>query len=147
MVVMIVPQHVLPPLFSKEIAMEVFKTHGAFSWMELMTPDPAAAAAFYGELFGWKVAEPNAQMGGYRVVSIGDAGIAGISAPMPGSPPMPPHWGGYVTVTNVDQTAERCTALGGKVLVPAMDIPTVGRMAVLQDPQGAVISAITYSMG
>jgi predicted enzyme related to lactoylglutathione lyase len=125
--------------------MEVFKTHGAFSWMELMTPDPAAAASFYSELFGWTVAAPNAAMGGYRVVNIGEAGIAGISAPMPGSPAMPPQWGGYVTVTHIDETAARCTALGGKLLVPPMDIPGVGRMAVLQDPQGAVFSAITYA--
>ncbi len=127
--------------------MDVFKTHGAFSWSELSTPDPAGAASFYGELFGWKIAAPNAAMGGYRVVNVGDVGVAGIMEPPPGSPPMPPHWGGYVTVSNIDQTVLRCTALGGKVLVPAMDIPGVGRMAVLQDPQGAVISAITYAMG
>jgi uncharacterized protein len=125
--------------------MDVFQTPGAFSWAELTTSDPAAAAAFYGELFGWTIAPPNEAMGGYRVAKIGEAMIAGISAPMPGAPAAPPCWGSYITVTDADQTAQRCSALGGKVLVPPMDVPTVGRMTVLQDPQGAVISAMAYS--
>jgi predicted enzyme related to lactoylglutathione lyase len=124
--------------------MDVYKTHGAFSWSELTTPDPAGAAVFYGELFGWTVKDPDAAMGGYRVVNIGDAGIAGIMAPPPEAPPMPPHWGSYVTVKSVDDTTARALALNGKVLVPAMDIPHVGRMAVIQDPQGAVLSVIQY---
>jgi hypothetical protein len=132
--------------FAKETEMDVFKTPGAFSWSELMTSDPAAAAEFYGKLFGWDVKAPNEQMGGYRVVNVGEQGVAGITAMPPGGPPMPPHWGAYVTVADVDKTATQCSALGGKVLVPAMDIPGVGRMVVLQDPQGAVISAIAYSM-
>jgi predicted enzyme related to lactoylglutathione lyase len=127
--------------------MDVYKTHGAFSWSELTTTDPAAAAEFYGKLFGWTVKAPDAAMGGYRVVNIGDAGVAGIMANPEGAPPMPPHWGCYVTVSDVDQTLERCTSLGGKVLVPPMEVPGVGRMAVLQDPQGAVLSVIAYKMG
>jgi uncharacterized protein len=63
----------------------------------------------------------------------------------PDAPPMPPAWGCYVTVDDVDATLEKCAALGGKVLVPPMDVPTVGRMAVIQDPQGATLSVITYS--
>ncbi len=124
--------------------MDVYKTHGAFSWSELTTTDPAAAAAFYGELFGWKIQEMGAQMGGYRVVAVGDEGVAGIMAMPPGAPPMPPHWGCYVTVDNVDATISRCAGLGGKTIVPPMDIPTVGRMAVIQDPQGAVLSLMQY---
>ena len=58
---------------------------------------------------------------------------------------MPPAWGCYITVDNVDETMAKCTALGGKTLVPPMDVPTVGRMAVLQDPQGAVFSVMTYA--
>jgi hypothetical protein len=126
--------------------MDVFKTPGAFSWSELMTTDPAAAAEFYSGLFGWTVKEPNEAMGGYRVVNVGEAGVAGIMAIPKDAPPMPPHWGSYVTVSHVDETLERCTSLGGKVLMPPMDIPGVGRMAVLQDPQGAVLSVIAYSM-
>lgn len=124
--------------------MDVYKTHGAFSWSELTTSDPAGAAAFYGELFGWKVKDPMPEMGDYRVASLGEAMVAGIMSPPPGSPPMPPHWGCYVTVDDTDRSVEKAIALGGKLLVPPMDVPTVGRMAVLQDPQGAVISIMQY---
>jgi predicted enzyme related to lactoylglutathione lyase len=56
---------------------------------------------------------------------------------------MPPMWGVYVTVDNVDATAKTAEKLGGNILVPPTDIPDVGRSCVIQDPQGAVISAIT----
>jgi hypothetical protein len=125
--------------------MDVFKTPGAFSWSELVTPDPARAAEFYGQLFGWNVKAPDEAMGGYRVVQLADASVAGIMAMPKDSPPMPPHWGCYVTVADTDQTVQRCIALGGKALMPPMDIPGVGRMAVLQDPQGAVLSVIAYA--
>jgi predicted enzyme related to lactoylglutathione lyase len=125
--------------------MDVYQTHGAFSWSELTTPDPAGAAAFYAGVFGWTVKDPDPNMGGYRVVNIGEAGVAGIMAPPPGSPPMPPHWGCYVTVHDIDATLEKCTSLGGKLLVPTMDVPTVGKMAVFQDPQGAILNVIQYA--
>ena len=128
--------------------MDVFKTPGAISWSELTTTDPAAAAAFYGQLFGWTFKEMGAETGHYCVAHVGDTAIGGVMGMPPDAPAgMPPHWGNYVTVDNVDQTLAKATALGGKVLVPAMDIPTVGRMAVLQDPQGAVISLMAYSPG
>jgi predicted enzyme related to lactoylglutathione lyase len=57
---------------------------------------------------------------------------------------MPPMWGAYVTVDNVDLTAKTAEQLGAKLLVPPTDIPNVGRFCVIQDPQGAVINAITY---
>jgi predicted enzyme related to lactoylglutathione lyase len=126
--------------------MDVFKTPGAFSWSELTTTDPAAAAEFYCKLFGWTVKPPDAAMGGYRVVAIGEQGIAGITGTPPGAPAMPPHWGAYVTVADIDQTCGLCESLGGKVIVPAMEVPGVGRMAVLMDPQGAMISAFAYAM-
>jgi uncharacterized protein len=126
--------------------MDVYKTHGAFSWSELMTSDPAAAAKFYGELFGWAAKDMGAEMGGYRVVSVGETGIGGIMGLASGGPPMPPQWGCYVTVDNVEQTLAKCTALGGKTIVGPMDVPTVGRMAVIQDPQGATLSVMQYAM-
>ena len=128
--------------------MDVYKTHGAFSWSELMTTDPEKAGEFYGKLFGWTVQtmDVGGGMGPYRTAKVGDTSVGGIMGMPPGAPGMPPMWGCYVTVKNVDETAAQCTALGGKVMMPPMDIPTVGRFAVLQDPQGAVISVMTYSM-
>ena len=125
--------------------MDVYKTHGAFSWSELTTSDPAAAAAFYGELFGWTVQTMDMGMGPYHVTKIGETEVGGIMGPPPGSPAMPPHWGCYVTVDSVEDTVAKCAELGGRTLVPAMDVHGVGRMAVIQDPQGAVINVMTYS--
>ena len=126
--------------------MDAFKTHGAFSWNELVTSDPEGAARFYGDLFGWRVATMPLSQGHYRTVSVGDTAVGGIMATPPNAGPMPPTWGCYVTVDDVDAVLARCAALGGKTLVPPMDIPAVGRMAVLQDPQGAVLSVMAYSM-
>lgn len=125
--------------------MDVYKTHGAFSWCELITPDPAAAVAFYGALFGWTSDATDMGGGPYHVVKVGDSMVGGVMAPPPDAAGMPAAWGCYVTVDDVEATVARCTELGGAVLVPPMDVPTVGRMAVLRDPQGAVLSVMTYS--
>ena len=127
--------------------MDTYKTHGAFSWSELMTSDPEAASKFYGALFGWTVEMMDMGTGPYNVVKVGDTSVGGIMGKPPGTPAgMPSMWGCYVTVTNVDETLAKVRNLGGKVLMEPMDIKGVGRMAVIQDPQGAALSVITYSM-
>lgn len=118
--------------------------HGAFSWCELLTSDVAAAKAFYGKLFGW-VTEDMPEMN-YTVINVAGKGMGGIMATPSEAKGMPPAWGAYVTVDDVDTTARLAVELGGKVVVEPMDIPKVGRFCVIQDPQGAVISAITYRM-
>ncbi len=127
--------------------MDVFKTPGAFSWSELSTTDPEAAVAFYSQLFGWKVEAVPMPDGTYHVAKIGDAAIAGIMKTPSHVGPMPPAWGCYITVADVDASVRSCEALGGRVCAPPMDIPGIGRMAVLQDPQGAVINVMAYSQG
>ena len=125
--------------------MDPFKTAGAVSWTELTTPDPAAAQAFYGALFGWRFEAMPMREGSYHVIKLGDAdAIGGIMATPPQAKGMPPGWGSYVTVADCDATAARCKSLGGKVCVEPTDIPKVGRFAMLQDPQGATISVIAY---
>jgi len=125
--------------------MDAFQTHGAFSWNELMTPDPAAAAHFYHQLLGWTFDSMEMGMGPYRVVKVDGQAVGGIMGMPPDAPSgMPPVWGCYVTVDNADETAGECAALGGKVLMPPTDIEGVGRFSVLQDPQGAVFSVIAY---
>ena len=126
--------------------MDAFKTHGAFSWSELCTDDPKAAARFYAALFGWQVENMDMGTGPYQVLKVGDAAIGGIMGKPPGGESRPSMWGCYVTVDDVDKTCQQCKSLGGTVCMAPMDIPGVGRMAVLQDPQGATISAITYKM-
>ena len=128
--------------------MDVYKTPGAFSWSELMTTDPAGAAAFYGQLFGWKSKDMDMGTGAYHVQSIGDSMVGGIMGMPPGAPAgMPPMWSVYVTVKSVEETIALCEKLGGKVCMPPMDVPGVGRMAVIGDPQGATLSIMAYSDG
>lgn len=125
--------------------MDPFQTPGAFSWCELMTTDPASATEFYGTLFGWKVEAMNMGMP-YHVIKVGEAGIGGIMGMAPGAPAsMPPVWVPYVTVADVDALVKKVASLGGKVHVPPTDIPTVGRFAVIADPQGATLNVITYA--
>lgn len=120
------------------------KTHGAFSWCELMTSDPSAAKNFYSKLFGWGLEEMNMGMP-YTVVKAGGQHVGGIMATPPNAQGMPPMWGCYVTVDDVDAVAKNAEQLGGKILVPPQDIPSVGRFCWIQDPQGASIGAIKYS--
>jgi len=123
-----------------------YKQHGAFSWFELMTSDVDGAKKFYSSLFGWGTeAMPMGDMN-YTIVKVGEEGLGGIMDRPPQAAGSPPNWGVYVTVNDVDATARKAEELGGKILVPPTDIPNVGRFCVLQDPQGATISAITYTM-
>lgn len=126
--------------------MDPYTTPGSIGWCELTTTDPASAARFYSDLLGWSI--KTMPMGGpqpYRIGEVVGRGVAGIMAMPPGSPPMPPAWGVYMTVSDCDATVARCTDLGGTCLVAPMDVPGVGRMAVLQDPQGAVFNVMTYA--
>lgn len=119
-----------------------FREQGAFSWLELSTPDVAASRAFYGRLFGWKT-EPWSGSEDYTLIKVGEREVGGMTPLRPGQR-KPAGWGAYITVTDIDATAHLAAELGGKVLVPATDIPRVGRFCVIQDPLGAVITAITY---
>ena len=123
---------------------EQFKQHGAFSWCELMTTDVDAAKAFYTKLFGWDCEDMAMPGMTYTVVKAGAKEIGGIMTIPKEAQGTPPVWGTYVTVDDVDLTARTAEQLGAKILVPPMDIPKVGRFCVIQDPQGAVINAITY---
>jgi uncharacterized protein len=125
---------------------EVFTQHGAFSWCELLTSDAEAAKQFYGKLFNWTLEPaPTAPPGvDYTLVKCAGQPVGGIM-PIPAhAPGMPPHWGTYITVDDVDAIVEQAVQMGAQVCVPPQDIPQVGRFSVLQDPQGAVFSVITY---
>ena len=123
---------------------DVYKTAGAFSWNELTTGDPDAAATFYGQLFGWRFEKMDMGMPYHVIKTAEGTSVGGIMGKPPGAEASPPMWISYVTVADADATAKQCVALGGKVCNGPMDIPTVGRMVVLQDPQGAAFCAIAY---
>ncbi len=117
---------------------------GHFVWHDLMTKDPKAAIAFYSEVIGWK-AQPFGQ-GSHYTMWVGSQGPLGGVAAMPEQAlraGLPPHWVGNVEVDDVDKTLALAKELGAKVHKEATDIPTVGRYAVLTDPQGAAIAVFT----
>ncbi len=118
--------------------------HGAFGWFELMTTDQEAAKSFYAELFGWETQDYPMEGMSYTLLKVNGDETGGIMKQPPECGPMPPCWGIYITVDDVDATAAKVEQLGGKILRPPMDIPNIGRFCVLQDPQGAVLCAITY---
>ena len=118
--------------------------NGVFSWFELMTTDVDAAKSFYTTLLGWETYEMPMENMKYTVVKVHDEDTAGIMTMPPDSGEMPPTWGIYITVDDVDATAAKAKDLGGKILVEPQDIPEVGRFCVIQDPQGAWFAVITY---
>lgn len=119
------------------------KQHGAFSWNELMTTDLEGAKSFYSKMFSWQLDDINNEMP-YTMAKINNQDTAGMMSMPPEAGEMPPMWGAYITVDDVEASAKQAEALGGKILLEARDIPDVGRFCVISDPQGAAISIITY---
>lgn len=119
-----------------------FANYGLFSWLQLQTRDVQKASEFYTKLFGWRIEAESATTVPYHVIRVGDADIGGV---MPLTQPgVPPHWSGYVTVDDTDATLARVVAGGGSVVLPPFDVPGVGRLAYLADPQGAQLAIAAY---
>ncbi len=110
---------------------------GSFVWFELVVPDIDKAKRFYPETFGFGTSEMDMGDFKYTMLTRGEQSIGGVVNPQGG--PQPPHWAQYLSVDDVDEALKRVEANGGKVLAPAFDIPTVGRMAPVADPQGATL--------
>lgn len=118
--------------------------HGLFSWADISSPDPAAASAFYGALFGWDAESQQDPDGNYIYTMFSQDGkaTAGLG-PQPAEVAdhgMPPMWNSYITVDDIDAAIAKWTAAGGSVLMPVMDVMTAGRMAFVADPEGAVVA-------
>lgn len=111
---------------------------GVPCWVDSSQPDPAAAAKFYGGLFGWELTDvmPPDAPGPYLVARLGGGDVAAISSPPEGAPPAA-TWNTYVWVDSADETAERVRAAGGTVVKESFDVFDAGRMAVFTDPEGA----------
>jgi len=116
------------------------KSRGRFVWFELMTSDPKAAAAFYSPVTGWGTAAWDGPMP-YTMWTVNGVPIGGLMQLPDAS--APPFWLAHISTPNVDETVTQAIALGARVLAPAADIPTIGRFAVLADPQGATFAAFT----
>src|SRR5919198_5196625 len=115
-------------------------TPGTFCWVDLTTPDQDGAKRFYSELFGWEADDqPVGEGVVYSMMEVGGKDVAAIS-PQPQQQReagVPPLWNNYVSVESADAAAERAAELGATVHAPPFDVMDVGRMAVIQDPQGA----------
>jgi uncharacterized protein len=114
---------------------------GLFVWHELNTTDIGSAEGFYSKLIGWKTSAWE-QNPAYRIWTMGRAGRGGLYSVHEErtAVPPPPHWLSYIGTADVDATVRHAVELGGKVATPAYDVPRVGRMAVLNDPQGAMFA-------
>ncbi len=121
---------------------EVFNVPGAMTWNELNTREPDKAAAFYAAVLGVEVEEMEVGPRVYRVLKADGRPVAGILEHTPEMGEGPDTWDVYFASDNVDATAEAVVAAGGKVLAEPFDLPVGGRMAVLQDPQGAVFEVM-----
>jgi uncharacterized protein len=112
---------------------------GALSWAEVMTSDTEVAGKFYVELFGYELT-PFGPDGSYTVFTKGETQIAGLMK----SPneQMPSYWGIYFATEDVDGVAAKVKAAGGQVFMEPQDMPEVGRVAALADPQGATFGVI-----
>lgn len=110
-------------------------------WNELVTPNVEAAVPFYENVLGMGVEKMDMgeEAGGeYTCLTVGGKVIGGACPPpMEG---LPPHWNVYFNVEDADASATKAEQLGGKIVAPAFDVPGVGRMAALSDPQGAMFN-------
>lgn len=118
--------------------------HGTFCWSELASTNVEAAKKFYSELLGWKLKEGDVAPVAYTEFMTGEKPLGGMyQMAREEYGDAPSHWMAYVAVDDVDASAARVEALGGKVCVPPSDIPGVGRFCVINDPSGATLSLIT----
>jgi hypothetical protein len=111
---------------------------GTPSWVELSTPDQAAAREFYAGLFGWGFDDNDmGEMGHYYIATFEGSELGGVGGQPPGMDGHPAYWGVYLAVDDVDATAAKVEPAGGKVEAGPFDVGEAGRMAAIQDPTGA----------
>ncbi len=114
---------------------------GVPCWVETLQPDPQAALAFYGPLFGWEFVGPGRMPGDppgqYFVARVRGRDVAGIGSVSDRRRAAAPAWMTYVRVDDADEIADRAEKHGGRVLDGPFDVPPAGRMAALADPAGA----------
>src|ERR1700733_10581297 len=111
---------------------------GVPCWGDPSQPDPPAAVAFYGGLFGWDFEDalPPSSAGSYFIARLRGGDVAAVGS-QPGGAPLPAAWNTYVWVQSADEAASRVVDAGGRVVTDPFDVMDAGRMAVCTDPEGA----------
>jgi len=112
-------------------------SQGRFVWYDIYSTDLPKTKAFFTELFNWS-AEPSGDQG-YEMIKAGETYVGGFMA-IDASMGTPSHMMGYCTVEDVDASVKKWGELGARTLVPPTDIPTIGRFAIIADPQGAAVA-------
>lgn len=113
---------------------------GRILWYELLTTDMKAAEKFYTTVVGWKTAPFEGSPQPYDMFTrAADAPVAGVMA-IPTGMQFPPHWAMYVGVDNLEQAVAQIEQKGGQAMSPVIEVPTVGRMRTMLDPQQAPFS-------
>jgi predicted enzyme related to lactoylglutathione lyase len=115
---------------------------GRFVWYDLNTTDPEAAQKFYTDVVGWNTSVWEGGEEPYTMWMAGEQMIGGVGplAPEQQAAGAPPFWISHISTPDVDATVDQAKKLGAAVHMPPTDIPTVGRFAILADPQGAVFA-------
>lgn len=129
------------------IGARALKEPGALCWSELTTRDPQAAETFYTRLFGW-TAHRGAASGGPEYTEFhnqGDWGVGMMAMPPEMPPFVPSFWMPYFQVTELDERLTKATSLGAAVKVGIMTVPKTGRLAILEDPQGAAFALFEFT--
>lgn len=121
--------------------------HGRFTWFEHCTHDTERARVFYSELLGWTIDPVEMSDGSiYQLIKSGQVGVGGLIT-LASDHTTAPFWLSYLSVANVDEVARRVVEEGGSMVKEGVDLPGVGRIAVVQDPQRAVLALFKGEIG
>ncbi len=114
---------------------------GSFCWETLMTSNPDAAIEFYGAVAGLKIVP--SMVPGVRVLGVDGKQVADLQQAQPGQPSF---WGTYVVVEKLEPSRDRVEKLGGKIIMPLIEVPKVGRITPFADTQGAMLALFEPDM-
>ena len=123
------------------IGAQIVNTPGAMTWNELMTGDTEKAREFYGALLGWTFS-PMEGMPDYHIIMNGTRPNGGIMSFPEGMEGVPPNWGVYIAVDDIDAKVAKAKELGATVPMGIIDSGDIGRMALVTDPTGATFEMI-----
>lgn len=126
----------------RNIGVGVLDEPNSLCWTELMTKDAAKAGAFYSGLLPWRTEAMNMPGMSYTLFKRGDASAGGMMQIQPEMGPIPSHWMSYFMVEDCDSKVGKAQGLGAQIAVPAQTVPSVGRFAILKDPQGAMFAIL-----
>ena len=118
--------------------------HGIICWSELNVHDVARAQNFYGDTLGWSFDEISPGGFPYWIIKSGETNVGGLfHMKDPAFAGAPERWVTYIAVDSVDERLKKAVSLGAIVCKEPIDIPGIGRMAMLKEPGGALVARMT----